>query len=70
MDPILTARYGMLAATRRFEESAQRVADLGSGADFAAEAVEQAVSRHQFSASLIAWKTAEELQGELFDALR
>ena len=29
MDPIATASYGMLAASRRFEASAQRTATMG-----------------------------------------
>ena len=31
MDPIATARYGMMAATQRFEASAARVAQAGGG---------------------------------------
>lgn len=74
MDPIHAATYGMLAASRRFEQSAQRVAgaqDLqGAQADFVVETAEQIGAAHQFGASLLAWRTAEEMQGELFDALR
>lgn len=69
MDPIHAATYGMLAASRRFEQSAQRVASFGVETDLAAEAVEQMGATHQFGASLLAWRTAEEMQGELFDAL-
>lgn len=57
MDPLSAARYGMLAATRRFESSADRVARSGDPAnggrdvDMGAETVEQVQSKHQFSAS-------------------
>jgi len=70
MDPMVTARYGMLAAALQVEQSARRVADFGAGVELPAGAVELVVARHQHSASLVAWKAAEEMQGELFDALR
>jgi len=62
MDPILTARYGMLAA-------AHRVASFGTAAELPAEAVQLAVTHRQHSASLVC-KAAGEMQGELFEASR
>lgn len=70
MDPIATAHYGMLAASRRFEQSAQRVAAQGTDADLASEVVEQIGAKHQFSANLLTWSAAEEMQGDLLDLLR
>src|SRR5690606_28204625 len=56
MDPILTARYGMMAAARRVEQSAQRVARRGTVADLPAETVELVAARDRHSASLVVWK--------------
>ena len=60
MDPIATAQYGMLAASRRFEASASRVAQMGApGAevDLAAEVVSQITAKHEFSANASATRS-------------
>lgn len=56
MDPLSAARYGMMAASRRFDASAERVArsgnsEQGSDIDLGEEVVEQVRAKHQFSAS-------------------
>ncbi|MBA4792047.1 flagellar basal body rod C-terminal domain-containing protein [Phenylobacterium sp.] len=68
MDPIVTAQYGMLAATRRFEASAQRTATIGvegSTASYEQEAVEQISAKHQFTAQLATIRTADAMWKEL-----
>ena len=68
MDPIATASYGMLAANRRFEASAQRVATAGvadAQVSYEQEAVEQISAKHQFKANLATIETAR----DMWDAL-
>ena len=68
MDPIATASYGMLAASHRFEASAQRVSTAGvAGAQvsYEQEAVEQISAKHQFKANLATIETAR----DMWDAL-
>lgn len=70
MDPIATAQYGMLAASRRFEASANRVAQMGvpgRQVDMATEIVEQMGAKHQFSANALVIRTAQDMAGELLD---
>lgn len=72
MDPIATAQYGLLAASRRFETSASRVARMGvegENVDLASEVVEQISAKHQFSANLSVIRTAQDMTGELLDIL-
>jgi len=72
MDPIATAQYGLLAASRRFETSASRVARMdvpGESVDLASEVVEQISAKHQFSANLSVIRTAQDMTGELLDIL-
>lgn len=72
MDPIATAQYGLLAASRRFETSASRVARMdvpGESVDLASEVVEQISAKHQFSANLSVIRTAQDMSGELLDIL-
>ena len=69
MDPIATAQYGMLAASRRFEGSAERVARQGVEVDLGAEIVDQLVAKTEFSANLAVIRTAREMSGELLDIL-
>lgn len=56
MDPISTARYGLMAASRRFETSAVKVASMGvEGApevDLTDETVNMIQARTAFSANL------------------
>lgn len=65
MDPIATARYGMMAATRRFEASAARTVQDFSGVDYAQEAVEQISAKHQLSAMVGLVHVAEDMWDSL-----
>ena len=68
MDPIATARYGMMAATRRFEASAVRTAQSAPGeADYGFEVTEQISAKHQFSAALGVIRVADEMWDALLD---
>ncbi|ODT62352.1 flagellar basal body rod C-terminal domain-containing protein [Phenylobacterium sp.] len=72
MDPIATAQYGLLAASRRFEDSASRVARMGvegENVDLAAEVVQQITAKTEFSANLAVIRTAQDMTGELLDIL-
>jgi flagellar hook protein FlgE len=72
MDPIATAQYGLLAASRRFEASASRVARMGvegENVDLAAEVVQQINAKTEFSANLSVIRTAQDMTGELLDIL-
>jgi len=67
MDPIATASYGLLAASRRFEASAVRTAQMGAdgGSDYASEVVEQVSAKNQFSAMIGVVKVADEMWDSL-----
>jgi flagellar basal body rod protein FlgC len=69
MDPISTARYGLMAASRRFEASAVNVATMGvEGApetDLAKETVDMIQAKTAFSANVSVIKFAD----EMWDAL-
>jgi flagellar hook protein FlgE len=69
MDPIVVARYGLMAASARFEASAQRTAQMGgdSAVDPATEVVEQIQAKHQFSANLGVIRVADEMWRSLLD---
>ena len=73
MDPLSVARSGLMAASARFEASAERTARMGddahldSGVDPAAEVVEQIQAKHQFSANLGAIRVADEMWRALMD---
>ena len=72
MDPIATAQYGMLAASRRFEASAFRTAQMGdpnANVDLGFEVVEQITSKHEFSANAAVIRTADDMLGDLLDIL-
>ena len=72
MDPIATAQYGMLAASRRFDASAGRVARMGvegETIDLPMEVVEQITARTEFSANASVIRTAQDMTGELLDIL-
>jgi flagellar hook protein FlgE len=69
MDPISTARYGMMAATQQLGGSAGRIAaspDL-SGVDYAQEAVSQIEAKHAFQANVGVIKVADEMWRSLLD---
>jgi flagellar hook protein FlgE len=72
MNPIATAQYGLFAATRRFEASAQRTAqmgDTGFDVDYGAEVVEQVQAKHEFSANLAVIRTADDMAQSLLDII-
>lgn len=54
MNPIATARYGLLAGSNRFETAAARIASApsDSSVDLATEFVEMIQAKQSFSASL------------------
>jgi flagellar hook protein FlgE len=69
MDPISTARYGMMAASRSLESSASRVAGIAgdAGVDYAAEAVTQIEARQAFSANAGVIRIADKMWRSLLD---
>lgn len=72
MDPIATAQYGMLAASRRFDVSASRVARMGvegEDVDLSAEIVEQITAKTEFAANATVIRSAQDMVGELLDIL-
>jgi flagellar hook protein FlgE len=72
MNPIATAQYGLFAATRRFEASAQRTAQMGDPSidvDLGSEVVEQVEAKHAFSANLAVIRTADKMQQSLLDLI-
>jgi flagellar basal body rod protein FlgG len=72
MDPIATAAYGMFAASKKFEASAFRVAQMGdpnADVDLVAETVEQISAKHEFSANVQVIKTADDMLGDLLDII-
>jgi flagellar hook protein FlgE len=73
MDPLSAARYGMMTATRRFEDSAQRVALSGDpeaspNFDLGAEVVEQIGAKQQFAAQVSVIHVADEMWRDLLSA--
>ena len=72
MNPIATAQYGMLAAARRFDASAQRLAQMGetgSDTDFTADVVDMAESKQAFSANAAVLRTANKMTDSLLNIL-
>jgi flagellar hook protein FlgE len=74
MDPIATARYGLTAATRRFEASAAQVAGMsveggveGQDVDLAHEMVEMISARRQVSANLSVIRFAQDMWDSLLE---
>jgi flagellar basal body rod protein FlgC len=69
MDPISTARYGMMAATRQLDVSASRVAGMAGDdrVDYAAEAVSQIQAKQSFKADVAVIKVADEMMQSLLD---
>ena len=63
MDPIGTARYGLMAAERRFEASAVKIANMRSdeGVDVGHEIVEMVQAKHAFSANLGVIRFAQDM---------
>ena len=70
MDVTAAAKTGMASAMRRFEESAQRTANMdapGAQVDLAAEIAEQIAAKVNFRANLMVLRTADEMIGESLD---
>lgn len=69
MDPISTARYGLMAAERKFTDSASRVARMAGddSVDYASEAVEQIQAKQAFSANAGVIKVADQMWRSLLD---
>jgi flagellar basal body rod protein FlgC len=65
MDPISTARYGMMAATQQLAASANRIA--AGGADYGAEAVNQIEAKQSFQANVGVVKIADKMWQSLLD---
>ena len=69
MDPIATARYGMMVASKRFEGAADRVAQSGgASANDGVEAVGDMVeAKHQYVAQVRTLRVADEMWRALMD---
>jgi flagellar hook protein FlgE len=66
MDPISTARYGMMAASQQLTASANRIAG-GGDVDYGAEAVNTIEAKQAFSANVGVIKVADEMWQSLLD---
>jgi flagellar hook protein FlgE len=72
MNPLAIAQYGLIAATNRFAESAQKVATMGvegANVDLASEFVNMTLAKTDLSANVAVIRTADEMQGALLDIL-
>ncbi len=67
MDPISTARYGMMAATQQLNASASRVAAGGDGLDSGSEVVGQIQAKQAFTADVGVIKVADQMWQSLLD---
>lgn len=67
MDPISTARYGMMAVTQRLADSASRVASLGGEGevDYASEAVARIEAKQAFKANVAVITVADQMWDSL-----
>jgi flagellar hook protein FlgE len=73
MDPIATARYGLMAATKSFETSAVRIATQGvegSDVDVGQEMVGMIEAKTAFSANISVIKFAQDMWDSLLDLQR
>ncbi len=72
MDPISTARYGMMAASQSLAASASRIATAGpsGNVDYAQEAVGQIEAKQAFKADVGVIKVADEMWNSLLDLQR
>jgi len=66
MDPISTARYGMMAAARQLEGTANKIAG-GGDADYAGAAVGMIEAKQAFTANVGVIKVADEMWRSLLD---
>lgn len=67
MDPIATARYGLTAASRRFEASAVQIANqrADDSVDLGGEIVNMVQAKHAFSANLTVIRFAQDMWDSL-----
>jgi flagellar basal body rod protein FlgC len=72
MDPISTARYGLMAASQRFEASAVQIANMrgpdgtgDAGVDVGQEIVEMVQAKHAFSANISVVRFAQDMWDSL-----
>ncbi|HET6971498.1 MAG TPA: hypothetical protein VFH92_10270 [Phenylobacterium sp.] len=68
MDPISTARYGLLAASQRFETSATRIASAGGDADtgdLGGQMVGMSEAKTAFKANLAVVRFAQDMWDSL-----
>jgi flagellar basal body rod protein FlgC len=63
------AASGMLTAAARLETSASKIANSSSGADLAAEAVNQVEARLDFAANAVVLRAGHQMIGALLDVL-
>jgi flagellar basal body rod protein FlgC len=69
MDPISTARYGMMAATQQMNASASRISAGGAdgSVDYPTEAVNQVEAKQAFTANAHVAHVADEMWQALLD---
>jgi flagellar basal body rod protein FlgG len=69
MDPLATARYGLMVAEQRFAASASRVARMGSddSVDLGQEVVEQVQAKTAFTANTQMIRIADQMWRSLLD---
>jgi flagellar hook protein FlgE len=72
MDPIATARYGLMAASRRFESAAVEVSRMGGDepVDVESAMVEMIQGKHAFSANLSVIEFSKDMWDALLDIQR
>lgn len=72
MIAMVTAQYGLLAAQRRFEDSASRVAQMDAASesvDLVQEVVAMAMAKADFAASAQVIKAADRMTRDALDIL-
>ena len=66
MDPISTARYGMMAASRQFESAAAQVAGAeGADGDLVSGMVGMVQAKHAFAANATVIRFAQDMWDQL-----
>ena len=72
MNPIAIAQYGLVAATNRFNESAQKISTMsveGVDIDLVREVVDLKLAQAGVSANAAVMRTADQMQGTVLDIL-
>lgn len=67
MDPISTARYGLMAASQRFESAATQIAGMrgDDSGDVTGAVVDMVQAKHAFSANLTVIRFAQDMWDSL-----